>query len=105
MLINIDEKPKICKTKLSKALGLMFSKPKTLILEFDKEKKQCLHMFFVFHPIDILFLDKNKKVIEMKETFLPFTFYNSRKKSKYVIELPTGTIREKRIRINDKIKY
>ena len=44
-------------------------------------------MFFVFFPIDILFLDKNKKIIEIKKNFRPFSFYKSREKAKYVVEI------------------
>ena len=71
----------------SKARGLMFSKKKNLVFVFDKGKKIGLHMFFVFFPIDVLFLDKDKKIIEIKKDFRPFSFYTSQNKAKYVVEL------------------
>ena len=80
-------KYKICKSIWSKARGLMFSRKKNLMFVFDKEQRIGLHMFFVFFPIDVLFLDKNKKIIEIKKNFKPFTFYRSKEKAKYVIEL------------------
>ena len=46
-----------------------------------------MHMFFVFFPIDVLFLDKNKKIIEIKKNLRPFSFYYSKNKAKYVAEL------------------
>jgi uncharacterized membrane protein (UPF0127 family) len=100
----IVNKIKICRSVFSKAIGLMFSKKikdKALIFVFDKPRKIQLHMSFVFFPIDVVFLDKNKKVIEIKQNFKPFSLYNSKKKTKYVIELPTNTIKEKNIEIND----
>jgi len=79
---------KTCRTFLSKSLGLMFSKKKTIVLEFKKEKIISLHMFFVFYPIDVLFLDKNKKIVDIKNNFKPFALYTSKNKAKFVVEIP-----------------
>ena len=84
----------------------MFSvKPKTLIFIFNKEKIIPLHMFFVLYPIDVLFLDKNRIVVEKKENFKPFTFYTPKKKAMYVIELPKDTIKETKTRLGDEIEF
>jgi hypothetical protein len=97
---------KLCTSMFSKSLGLMFSKKKkSLIFVFKKEKIIPLHMFFVFYPIDVLFLNKNKIVVEIKENFMPFTFYNPKKKAMYIIELPKGTIKKSKTIIGDKIKF
>lgn len=56
-------------------------------MEFPQEQKISLHNFFVFYPLEILILNQNKKVIEIKQNFLPFTFYNPKNKGKFVIEL------------------
>ena len=91
----------------SKFIGLMFSKKQDrgLIFRFNKEKIISLHMFFVFYPIDVLFLDKNKFVVDKKENFKPFTFYKSKRKAMYAIELPNETIRKTKTRLGDKIKF
>ena len=85
----------------------MLSKKKdtALIFKFDKEKIISLHMLFVFYPIDALFLDKNKIVADKKENFKPFTFYKSRKKAMYAIELPNGILKRTKTGIGDKIKF
>ena len=81
----ISKKFKICKGIFSKSLGLMFKiKAKTLIFIFKKEEFVPLHMIFVFFPIDVLFLNKNKEVIEIKQNFKPFSFYNPKNRAKYV---------------------
>lgn len=92
---------------ISKFIGLMFtiSKKRALIFKFDKEKIISLHMLFVFYPIDVLFLDKNKIVVDKKEDFKPFAFYKSRKKAMYVIEMANGTIKETKTNIGDKIEF
>jgi uncharacterized membrane protein (UPF0127 family) len=64
------------------------------IFVFDTPRRIDLHMFFVFFPIDLLFLDKEKRVIEMKKGFAPFSVYYSKEKTGYVIELPAGSIKD-----------
>jgi len=89
----IVKNKKICHSFFSKLIGLMFSKKKddfALIFQFDDMKERHLHMFFVYFAIDVLFLDANKKIIEKKENFKPFTLYSSKTKANYVIELPLG---------------
>lgn len=51
-------------------------------------------MFFVFYPIDVLIVDEDMKIKEIKRNFQPFTFWNSKEKGKYVLELalPDATI-------------
>ena len=83
----ISKKERVCTTLLSQIRGLMFRKKQNLIMIFPKERKISLHNFFVFYPLQIIILDKNKKVIEIKNNFKPFTFWNSSKKGKYLIEI------------------
>ena len=62
-------------------------------------------MFFVFYPIDVLFLNKNKIIVEIKENFMQFTYYIPRNKAQYIIELPKNIIRETKTEIGDKIEF
>lgn len=102
----ISKNFEICKDLPSKSIGLMFSrKHKTLIFRFNGEKVISLHMFFVFYPIDVLFLDKNKIVVDKKENFSPFTIYSSKKKAMYAIELLNGIIKRTKTKIGDKIRF
>lgn len=78
---------KICKSLLSKARGLMFSRKKNLVFVFGRPRRVSLHMFFVFFPIDVIFLDEDKKIIEIKRDLKPFRFYTSKEKAKYAVEL------------------
>ena len=96
-----------CSSIFSKAKGLMFSsrQKKALVFPFGSEKIISLHMLFVFYPIDVLFLDKNKIVVDMKKDFSPFTFYSSKKKVMYAVEMPSGTIKKSKTGIGDKISF
>jgi uncharacterized protein len=93
---------------LSQATGLQFHKKivdEAHIFPFPSERKVPLTMWFVFFPIDVLYLDKNKKIVEMKENFRPFTNYFPKSKSAFVIELPAGTIKEHKLKLNEKMVF
>ena len=62
-------------------------------------------MLFVFYPIDVIFLDGKKKVVDLKENFRPWTFYKSKRPAKYVIECPKGTIKKTRTKIKDWLNF
>jgi len=102
----IIKQAKLCKSIFSKAFGFMFHFKKpgyALVFIFNSERRADLHMLFVFFSIDVLFLDKNKRVVEIKKNFKPFTYYAPKKKAQYVIELPVGVIRK--TKIGDKIGF
>ena len=103
----ITTRTKFCYSISSRFKGLMLSKKENiaLIFKFSRESFIALHMIFVFYPIDVLFLDKNKIVKDIKENFKPFTFYTSKNKAIYAIELPQGTIKKTKTKIGDKISF
>ncbi len=104
----ICKKKKILTSIPAKAAGLMFRKKITdtgYVFVFEKKQKIDIHMFFVFFPIDVLFLDKDKKVIELTENLKPFRLYFSKKESNYLIELPSGKIKNYKIKVGDKIGF
>lgn len=98
----------ICDSMLSRTKGLMFHqkiKDIAFVLAFPREQFVALHMFFVFFPIDVLFLDRRKNVVEMKKCFKPFTQYMAEKYAKYAVELPEGTINATGTKVGDKIDF
>lgn len=78
---------------------------KALIFVFDREKIINLHMFFVFFPIDVLWLDKNKKVVQIKEHLKPFRIIIAKKSAKYIVELPNNTIKKSQTSLGDTISF
>ena len=91
MLIDIKSlniKANACKTLLSKAIGFTFSfsgKNSKLFI-FNREKNVGIHMVFVFFPLIVVWLDKDKKIVKIKK-MLPFVSY-SKARAKYVLEIP-----------------
>jgi uncharacterized protein len=92
---TIIKEAKPCRSIPSKAFGFMFrfKKPEeALVFIFNSERRADLHMLFVFFSIDVLFLDKDKKVVDIKKNFKPFTYYAPKTKAMYVVELPVGLL-------------
>ncbi len=98
---------RLADSTLSRSLGLMFSKPQqaALVLRFSADEKISLHMMFVFYPIDVIFANSRKEIVDIKEEFKPFDTYVSKRKAKYAIELPAGTIRETKTKVGHKIEF
>ncbi len=103
MLYNKTTKQKITeKTRVSTSFfalfkGLMFEKKKNFdyamvfVLPVASRTAASIHTFFVFFPIDVVFLDSQKKVIEVAKSVKPFTpIYMPKKPAAYFVELPEG---------------
>lgn len=100
----IVKSARICDRWWQKAIGLMFAKrPFTLIMRFDRPRIVTLHMFLVFFPIDVLWLDGSGKVVELKERFFPFRMYRPKHFAMDVIELRVGTIERSGTKVGDVI--
>ena len=103
----IAQNHNVCDTLGSKAKGLMFTRRMTysLIFPFRKEQFIHVHMFFVFYPIDILWLDKNKEIVELREQVRPFRFVWANTKSQYLVELPSNTLSKTNTEVGDIVDF
>ncbi len=108
--VVIADKVKHYKNFFFKAKGLMFTRPlrkgQAIVLEAMDEGvlETTIHMLFVFYPIDIVWLNSNKEVVDLKESVLPFIpWIAPRRAAKYVIELKKGAA--KHIRIGDRLDF
>jgi uncharacterized membrane protein (UPF0127 family) len=103
----------ICRAKeadtiLKGFIGLMLTKslPKDtgLLITFPTTKPpHDIHGFFMRYTIDVVFIDKDLKVVDLA-TVKPWRIYITKEKAKYALELKEGTIKEKKIEIGDKLK-
>lgn len=92
---------RICKGFLCKLVGLMFSKERPgfgIVFLFDRDTSISIHTFFVFHPIDILFLDSNSRVVEIVEKLKPFRVCFPGRAVRAVVELPAGSVERTKTR-------
>lgn len=68
--------------------------------------KPCnsIHTLFMRFAIDAVFLDRQNKVVALKENMEPFGFTPIYWKAYLVIELPSHTISRSLVQINDQIQ-
>ncbi|MBU1112060.1 MAG: DUF192 domain-containing protein [archaeon] len=100
---KISEKEINANTYCNQAWGLMFRKKQNLVMTFKHPRIISLHNFFVFYPLEIVVLDENKKVVEVKKRFSPFTLWSSARKGKYLLELTLPDSKGK-CKVGDRLK-
>ena len=98
---------RIADSAISRAVGLMFSKPTqtAMVLKFARESVISLHTFFVFFPIDIILADSELRVVELLREMPPFSTYSAKQKAKFVVEVPSGTIAKSKTRVGDRLAF
>ncbi|MBT3408260.1 hypothetical protein HOK68_03085 [Candidatus Woesearchaeota archaeon] len=91
MKIKLNNQTIICKNSknvLQNAIGLMFQINPRPILFNNIKTYDLVHMFFVFYKINIIFLDKENKIIEQKILYPFISFKKIPKNTNKIIEIP-----------------
>ncbi len=94
----ISDNAIIAKSFFEKLLGKFFSS-KPVILE----NCNSIHTIFMRKKIDVIFLDKDNKVIKKRSNILPNKIILPTHKAKRIIEFHAGFIKSAKIELNDKI--
>ncbi len=102
--IVLADKAQRADTFLKRMVGLLNRKSldegEALILQ----PSNCIHMFFMRFSIDVLFLDKNGKIVAMLSAFRPFSLSRIYFEALSVVELPVGIIKKTMSQVGDIIK-
>jgi hypothetical protein len=98
------------KSGFAQGMGLRFKKKnqcidKAFVFQLHKKSKPAIDMLFVSFALDLIFLDENKRIIELKENLKPFQTYKPSKNSMYFIELLSGEIKKNNIKLNDVLEF
>lgn len=64
---------------------------------------RSIHMFFMKFPIDVIFCDRQNKVIGLCERLKPFCLSPIFFKASYAIELPSGSIAASKTQTGDQV--
>ena len=87
-------------TLLKQAIGLMFRRqaPPGYAMIFDLRREQyiSIHMVFVFFSIDLVYLDSEKRVVDIRRLKPLIGLACSRKPARYAIEMPLALSRRYR---------
>lgn len=107
---NIPVSVHLASSPLQQLRGLMFRKylPKNrgMLFIFDKEDYHTFWMLFTFIPLEAVFLDKHRKIIDIiaMQPHSP-KLYKPKNKAKYALELNQGFCQKHRIKLGSKVKF
>jgi uncharacterized protein len=114
MVINISKgteigESEIADTFFSRLRGTMFKSKleRGLILKLPNTRSRsgsAIHMFFVKFPLDIIFADSDKNVVDTV-SIDPWKTYTPKKPAMYVIEMEKGAIKASKTEIGDKLDF
>ncbi|MFH0832422.1 MAG: DUF192 domain-containing protein [Candidatus Aenigmatarchaeota archaeon] len=96
----------VANTLFEKAKGLMLRKSAKggMLFIFDEERKHEFWVFGMLIPIDMVFIDKNKNVVDIFRNIKPgLKFYRPREKAMYVLEVKSNS--SKRIKIGSRVVF
>ncbi|MDO8555868.1 MAG: DUF192 domain-containing protein [Nanoarchaeota archaeon] len=97
-LTTITPHLRILKTINEQARGLRFSniqQNEAVLFPLPQETRinALVDMLFVFMPLGILWLDKNKKIVDIKQA-QPFCFYLPQQAASYVLEIHPNKLKK-----------
>jgi hypothetical protein len=112
----VAEKVEVAESAWQKTKGLMFrdslGKDAGLLMEFAGETKPDIWMPFMRFSIDIIFIDEEKRVADIKENAMPISrkpgtwrIYVPKAKCKWVLEVNAGRAKETRTKIGDILRF
>jgi len=99
-VINVTKKRALCRAEVAdsffrRAIGLMFSSPnseKGLLIEYSNAfASRTIHSFFMRFSLDLVFIDGEKRVTEIK-TLEPWRTKAPEKPCRWVLEIEKGRL-------------
>lgn len=98
---------------ISREKGLMFHKPlaedEGMLFQFSSEGYYTFWMMNVSFPIDIIWINSEKKIVHIVEhaepCFLNCKLYAPTAKAKYVLEVKAGLVKKHKIGIGNKVSF
>jgi len=79
-----------------------------MLFVFDRPEKACMWMKDMNFSLDVIWLDENKRIIDIKERIAPETYPQSFcpvQSTKYVIEINAGVAQQARLAVGQRINF
>lgn len=104
----------VAKTSIARAEGLMFRRELAddsgMLFIFNDEKLRSFWMKNTFIPLDMIFLNKNKKVVSIAKNVQPCVTDDcqrvmSKQKAQYVLEINANMADKINLKIGDIMKF
>jgi uncharacterized membrane protein (UPF0127 family) len=110
----LAERAELAESFWKKAKGLMFiAEPKPLLMDFGSDGRPGIWMPFMRFPIDIVYIGRDMKVVDIKENCRPLRLLNPltwkvfypKEKARYVLELEAGLVRSTGTEVGDVLRF
>jgi len=99
----------LANTFVKQTIGLMFRKsiPEHYAMIFDMRREQYIgiHMLFVRFPIDLVYLDTDRQVIDIKHLKCWTGIAFPSRPARYAIEMHAGTAERSGLQIGDVLNW
>ncbi|PKN80723.1 MAG: hypothetical protein CVU48_00900 [Candidatus Cloacimonetes bacterium HGW-Cloacimonetes-1] len=101
----------IASTVIKRQIGLMYRESmesnQGMLFEFDEIDTHGFWMKNTYLPLDIIFIDADKNIVEIAENTTPFSEETiiPQKPIKYVLELKSGTSKQMNIQAGNKVSW
>ena len=99
-------------TVLKKTTGVMFRRHLSpgfaMIFDMGMETRAgiAIHMMFVFVPIDVVYLDDRRTIVDIKRRVRPWIgLAYPRRRARYAIEMPAGAAAEHELKEGDRLEW
>ena len=66
---------------------------------------QSVHTFWMRFPIDVLFLNSDRRVVHLVEGMVPFRISRHFRQARSILELPVLTIQSSKTQIGDELQF
>lgn len=103
--VPVAENAQQAATFLARGRGLMFSPPLPSSGGLVIEPCNSIHMFFMRFPLDVIFADKDGRVLFMYKGIKPWRMGRIVKGARCAIELPEGTIERSNTQTGDELDF
>ncbi len=112
----LAEKAEVAASPWSKTKGLMFraalAEDGGLLMDFKDETKPGIWMPFMRFALDLVFIDEDKRVVDVRENVKPLSknpktwrIYMPKKCCRWVLEIKAGKISATKMRIGDLLDF
>lgn len=101
----ISENLMVADSFFKRLKGLMFTKELPVQDALHIIPCNEIHMFFMNYSIDVLYLDKDKRIVHMDEEMEPGKIGKKVKNAVSVIEIPSGRIKTKSLEIGQEVEF
>lgn len=104
--VVLHDRPQWALSGWRQAIGFMFRRPgkRALIMLFLPPRRERIHMFFVRGPLDLVALDGNGSVMDLRPEISPWQTWKPKEKMYALLELPAGTIARTNTEVGDSIR-